>query len=107
GFFGFARVVFVGVARRNRIDQVGDRVHAVVFQLGDLFFEGAVVVPAIGRARQRQAVGDQPLDHQLENAVGRLFEGAVHATVVAEPGFFDALGAFFQPVPGIFLVLTD
>ena len=37
----------------------------------------------------------------------RLLEGAVHAAVVAQAGFLDPLGAFLEPVPGVFFVLAD
>ena len=36
----------------------------------------------------------------------RFLEGAVHAAVITQARFFDPLGAFFEPVPGIFFVLA-
>src|SRR5262245_23011464 len=36
----------------------------------------------------------------------RLFEGAVHAAVIAEASFFEPLGTFTEPVPGVFFVLA-
>ena len=50
-FLSFPRIILVGMARRDGIDQVRHRVHAGLFQVVDLFFEGAVVVPTIRRAR--------------------------------------------------------
>src|SRR5499426_2964625 len=38
--------------------------------------------------------------------MGRLFEGAVHAAVIAEASFFEPLGTFTQPIPGVFFVLA-
>ena len=77
GFLGFLGVVFVGVARRDRINQIRHRVHAMFFQIGDLFAEGVVVVPAVRRARQRQAVGDQPLDQAASRMQWGVFSKAL------------------------------
>ena len=70
GFFGFPGVVLIGVARRHRVNQVRHRVHAMLLQIGDLFAEGVVVVPAVRRARQGQAVRDEPLDQEFQDTWG-------------------------------------
>ena len=77
------------------------------FQIGDLFAEGVVVVPTVRRARQGQAIGYQPFDQQFEYDMRRFLEGAMHAAMVAQAGFLDQLGAFLEPVPGVFFVLAD
>ena len=38
--------------------------------------------------------------------MGCLFEGAVHAAVIAKASLLESFGAFAQPIPGIFLVLA-
>src|SRR5262249_15336135 len=105
-FARLARVVLVRVTRRDRVNQIRHSVHAGFLEIVDFFLESRVVVPWIGRTGQGKTVGNQALDQQLENTVGRLFEGAVHTAVIAEAGFFEPLGTFTQPVPGIFFVLT-
>ncbi len=102
----FLRVILVGMARRDRVDQVHHRFHAELAQLLRLFAERCEIVPRVRSPRQRDAVIDDGLDHQPANAVGDKFEAAVQAAVVAQTGFLDFLGAEPEPVPGIFLVLA-
>ena len=73
----FRGVVFIGVARRDRIDQIRHGVHAMFFQIGDLFAEGVVVVPAVRCSRQGQAVGDQPLDQKFQESQWGVFSKAL------------------------------
>ena len=68
GFARLARIVFVRMARRDRVNDVDHRLHAEVFQLGDFFVEYVVIVPRIGKSRDRDAVVHDPFDDETRNA---------------------------------------
>ena len=107
GVARLARVIIIGVARRDRVNQIHHRIHAELFQLDSFLAEQFEIIPSVGSARQVDAVFGDGGNHQAANAFGDEFKAAVQAAVIAQPGFLDLLGAQAQPVPGIFLMLAD
>ncbi len=82
-FARLARVIFVRMARRDRVNDVDHRFHAEAFQLGDFFAEHAVIVPGIGKPSHPNAVVHDPFDDEARNAARRQSETAVHPSMIA------------------------
>ncbi len=99
--------VLVGVARRDRVNDVDDHFHAELLQRGDFHRRGVVIVPGIGRARQRDAVGDHALDHQQAHRAGNFLEPRRQPAVVTQPRAVKFLGALAHPGPGVFFMFFD
>jgi hypothetical protein len=78
-------VIFIAMTRRDRVDDVDDHVHPEPLQLVDLDGGGVIVVPWIGRTRERNAVRDHPLDHQQPDRSWNLFESRSETAMIAEP----------------------
>ena len=109
GVASFLGVVFIGVTRRDRVNEIDDGVHSDVTKLVDFiphFFE---VVPAIRRASERDAIGDDALGGELQRRVRQLFKraGAMQAAMVAQLRAAKSLDPLAYPHPGVFFVLAD